>query len=100
MLATTARSWDTSHIGDAQLALQLIQQRQDLRLHRDIQRTDRLIEQQQLGLQGQCSGNGHPLALAARQLAGQAVKVADRQVHAFDQLAGRLFKRWALEQAE
>ncbi|MNL76534.1 hypothetical protein D3C87_2025170 [compost metagenome] len=51
-----------------ELALQLVQQRHDLRLHRHIQCGGRLIGNQQLGPAQQCHGDHHALAHAAGKL--------------------------------
>ena len=57
-------------IGQPQLLLELLKQGQNLRLHRDIQRGSRFVEDQNRRLQHQRPGNGDPLALAAGKLAG------------------------------
>ncbi len=51
-----------------QALLQLLEQQEDLTLHRDVQRSGRLVGNQQLRFAGQCHGNHHPLALAPGQL--------------------------------
>ena len=38
-----------------------------------VERAERLVEQQHVGLGGEGPGDGHPLAHAARQLAGEGV---------------------------
>lgn len=53
--------------------LQRFQQRQDLRLHRFIQRRGRLVEDQQLWLQDQRARDGDTLTLAAGKLGGIAM---------------------------
>lgn len=53
--------------------LQRFQQRQDLRLHRFIQRRGRLVEDQQLRLQDQRARDGDTLALPAGKLGGIAM---------------------------
>jgi hypothetical protein len=52
----------------AKLGLQLFQELQDLRLHRDVQRRRRFIGDQQVGIIGQRHGDHHPLPLPAREL--------------------------------
>ena len=52
------------------LLLQVLQQVEDLRLHRDVERGDDLVAHQQLRLQHQGPGDADALALAARELAG------------------------------
>ena len=59
-------------VGQAQIFLQLHHQVQNLRLHRHIERRDRLIRHDQLGVDGQSAGDGHPLALPAGQLMRKA----------------------------
>ena len=75
------------HIGHAELALQFVQQGEDLRLHRHVQCTDWLIEQQHLWLKCQRPCNRHALALATRQFPGQAIEELHWQLHPCDQLA-------------
>jgi hypothetical protein len=52
-------------IGQAQLALQVLHEIEHLGLHRDIERTDRLVGHDQAGAGYQSAGNGDALALAA-----------------------------------
>ena len=53
-----------------QFLLQLLQQPQDLRLHRHIERRCRLVGDQQLRIAHQRHGDHHPLAQAAGELMG------------------------------
>ena len=55
-------------VGDAELALQALQQVDDLRLHRDVERRDRLVADDQRGLDRERAGDRDALALAAREL--------------------------------
>ena len=55
-------------IRDAELALQLEQQVQDLRLHRDVECRGRLIADDELGLDRERARDRDALALAAREL--------------------------------
>ena len=55
-------------IGEAEVAPQLGQQVQDLRLHRDVERAGRLVAHHDARPQHQRAGDRDPLALAARQL--------------------------------
>jgi hypothetical protein len=55
-------------IGQAQLALQVLHEIEHLGLHRDIERTDRLVGHDQAGAGYQSAGNGDALALAAGEL--------------------------------
>ena len=63
------------------LFLQGFQQVDDLRLNGDVQRGDRLIADDELGVQGQRTGNADTLALAAGELmrvAGSCGRAAGR----------------------
>ena len=61
-----------------QLPLQFTQQRQNLRLHRHIQCSGRLIGNQQLRLGQQRHGDHHPLAFPAGKLVGEIVEPGSR----------------------
>ena len=68
---------DAEVVGDeqhrhAEPLLQLLQQREDLRLHGDVERGGRLVGDQQIGLVGERHGDHHALALAA----GELVRIA------------------------
>ena len=69
-----------------QLALQAAQQVQHLRLNRDIQRRDRLVGDQQLGLERDRARDADPLALSAGELMRIAVVVLRVQPDAVHQL--------------
>ena len=56
------------HQGHATLCHQALDQRQDLLLHRHVQRGGGLVCDQQVGATGQCHGNGDALALPAGEL--------------------------------
>ena len=77
-------------IGEAEVAAQLGQQVQDLRLHRDVERAGRLVAHHDARAQHQGAGDGDPLALAARQLGRQAAAhlgaEADARQHLVDAL--------------
>ena len=60
---------------DVELPLQVLEQVDDLRLDRHVERGDRLVGDQQLGVQGQRAGDADALALAAGELVGVAVVV-------------------------
>ena len=51
-----------------ELLLQFLEELEDLRLHRDVERGGRLIRDEKIGIVGERHGDHHPLALAARQL--------------------------------
>ena len=59
-------------IGEAQFLLQILEQVEDLRLHRDVERRDRLVADQQVGAERQRARDADALALAA----GEAVRIA------------------------
>ncbi len=78
----------------AQLILQIDQQVDDLRLHRHVQRGDRLVADDQVGAGGQGAGDADALALAAGEFVRIAADRIARQLHlvhqqldAFGQLA-------------
>ena len=73
-------------IGQAVVSLQVFQQVDDLGLHRHIQRRCRLVQHNQIGLQGQRARDRDPLALAARQLVGEARKMFLAQPHQLQQI--------------
>ncbi len=61
-------------VGEAEAALQVLQQVDDLRLDRDVERRDRLVAYDQVGIDGQGASDADPLALAA----GELVRIAPR----------------------
>jgi hypothetical protein len=66
----------------AQLVAQVDEQLQQLRLDRDVERADRLVGDEHLGVDRQRPRHGDALALAAAELLGLAVGEARREVHA------------------
>ena len=60
-------------VGEAELVLQLAEQVDDLGLDRDVERRDRLVEDDQPRPQRQRPGDPDPLPLAARELVRVAV---------------------------
>ncbi len=62
-------------VGQVELVLQLVEQVDHLRLDRDVERRDRLVEQDQLRVDGERPRDPDPLALAARELVREAVEV-------------------------
>ena len=50
-------------IGEAELALQIAEQVDDLRLHRDVERRNRLVADDEPGIERQCAGDADALAL-------------------------------------
>ena len=85
-------------VGEAALLLQLVQQVQDLRLHRDVERAGRLVEHDQVRVERQRAGDRDALPLPAGELVRVAVEVLPAEPdllqqldHAFGQVgAGRL----------
>ena len=75
-------------VGDAEVALQLDEQLEDLGLHGDVERRDRLVADDELGLDRQRAGDGDALALAAGQLGRLALQRRRRQGDAVEQLGG------------
>ena len=75
-------SWVTSTVVTWQGVVQVAQPLAQLGAHLGVERAEGLVEQQHLGLDGQRPGQGHALALAARELRGVAVA----QVRQADQL--------------
>ena len=55
-------------VGDLQLLLQLVEQVEHLRLHRQVERGDRLVADDDVGVQCQRAGDADALALAAGEL--------------------------------
>ena len=81
---TATRSDDMAHdaevmrdeeVGQAELVLQILEQIDDLRLHGDVERRDRLVGDDQLGLHRQCTGDADALALPAGELVRETVVV-------------------------
>ena len=68
MRRTMPRSWVMNSMAHAEPRADFREQRQDLRLHGDVERRGRLIGDQQIGLVGERHRDHHPLALAAGQL--------------------------------
>ena len=92
---------DAEVVGDeqkrhAEPLLQVLQQREDLRLHGDVERRGRLVGDQQIGLVGERHRDHHALALAAGKLVRialePALRIADADLgqHLDDARARRL----------
>ena len=62
-------------VREPELLLQVLQQVQDLRLHRDVEGRDGLVADDQLRVDRERPGDADPLALAARELVREAVVV-------------------------
>ena len=65
------------------------QQAQDLRLHRDVQRRDRLVRDENLGIERERACDADALALAAGELVRIAVHGAWIEADQLQQLAAR-----------
>ena len=78
-------------IGEAELLLQVLQQVDDLRLDRDVERRDRLVADQQLGLDGERAGDADALALAAGEFVREAAHVVGLQAHRLEELHDAVF---------
>ena len=66
-------------VGQPELVLQVLQQVEDLRLHRQVERRDRLVEHQQHRMHHDGAGDRDALALAAREHVRIAVEVLGLQ---------------------
>src|SRR5438105_1721360 len=61
-------------IGKPELALQIAEQVDHLRLHRDVERRNRLVADDKPGVERQRAGNADALALSAREFVREAIK--------------------------
>ena len=84
--ATRSEMWRTTrqvvgdeHVGQAELVLQLLEQVDDAGLDRHVERRHRLVEHDQLRLEGEGPGDADALALAAGELVRVPVGVLGRQ---------------------
>ena len=75
------------HQGQAEVAAEVGQQVQDLRLDRDVERAGRLVADHDAGAHHQGTGDGHALALAARELGRQALALFGGETDAGQHLA-------------
>ena len=73
-------------VGQAELVLQLLHQVDDLRLHRHVERRDRLVADEHLGVEGDAAGDADALPLAAGELVGVAVDVLGVEPDEVEQL--------------
>jgi hypothetical protein len=74
----------------------LVEQLQHLLLHRDVERRDRLVGDQQLGLQRQRAGDADALALAAGELVRIAVERVGIEPTQSPSACARFRQRFAL----
>ena len=70
-----------------ELVLEVVEQVDDLGLHRHVQSRDGLVEHDQPRLERQRPGHPDALSLAARELVRVAVEVLGVEAHAVEQLA-------------
>ena len=77
---------------DAELAVQLVEPAAKVLAHLRVERTERLVEQQHLGLRRERPRERDPLALPARELVRVALGER-RQLDEVEQLADPLFAR-------
>ena len=77
------------HVGQVELVLQVLEQVDDLRLDRDVQRRHRLVGHDQLGPQRERAGDADALALAAGELVRVAVVVLRVQPDQLQQVLHR-----------
>ncbi len=70
------------------LFLQLLEQVEHLGLHRDVERRDRFVADDELGLDRQGPGDADPLPLAAGEFVRVAAQVARLQADFFEQRGG------------
>ena len=73
-------------VGEAEVALQVLEQVEDLRLHGDVERGHRLVADDQLRVDRERAGDADPLALAARELVRKAVVVLGVEADDLEQL--------------
>ena len=81
-------------VGQAELVLQVVEQVDDLRLDRDVERRDRLVGDDELRVQRERAGDADALALAARELVRVAVAVLRREADELEQLRTRAASIW------
>ena len=87
---TTAKVMADEHDGHAEAPAHVVEQLEDLSLHRDVQGRGRLVAQQDLGLGGQRQGDEDALAHAARELVRESMRppFGVRHPHQAQQLHG------------
>ena len=82
-------------VGQAELVLKVLEQVDDLRLHRDVERGHRLVGDDQLRLQRKGAGDTDALALTAGELVRVAVVVLGLQADAVEQILHPALRRRA-----
>ena len=73
-------------VGEAEVALEVLEQVEDLRLHRHVERRDRLVADDQLRVDRERAGDADPLPLAAGELVREAVVVLGVEADDLEQL--------------
>ena len=73
-------------VGEPELLLQVLQQVEDLRLHRDVERRHRLVAEDQLRVDRERARDADPLPLPARELVREAVVVLGVEADDLEQL--------------
>ena len=84
----------------AELLLQVLQQVDDLRLDRDVERRDRLVADDEVGLGRERAGDADALALPAGELVRPAVHRVARQPHRVHQAPRPVSSRSAADRGE
>ena len=85
-MADDAEVMGDEEVGQPELVLHVLEQVDDLRLHGDVERGDRLVGDDQLGPQRKCAGDADALALAAGELVREPVVVLGLQADAVEQV--------------
>ena len=86
MCRTTFEVVRDEDVGEPEVALQVLEQVEDLRLHGDVERGDRLVADDQLRVDSECAGDADPLPLPAGELVREAVVVLRVQPDDVEQL--------------
>ena len=73
-------------IRESEVRLQLVDEVHDLRLDRDVQRRHRLVEHDQLRVEGERASDSDPLSLATRELVREPVPVLGAQTDGAEEL--------------
>src|SRR5438552_18333151 len=74
-------------VREVELALERLEEVEDLRLHRDVERARGLVEHDELGVERERARDADALALAAAELVREAVRVVGGQADLLRQLA-------------
>ena len=91
--STTARSWLMNSVAKPNSLLQLGEQLEHARLHRDVERARRLVGDEQLRVERERAREARALALAAGELVRVAVAEGVGQLHRLEQLVDRCRER-------